>query len=138
MIDGFRHGFFGTSDVSPWLSLASSSAQPGGGLRRCACTCCGSATRSATEFAGETDGSRSAFVCCGPALIACSAAKRSGASAFPTQRRRPDSIESDFLGAFPRGMRELGYVEGKNLSIEWRFADGDPGRLPNWPRNWCA
>jgi len=21
MIDGFRHGFFGTSDVSPWLSL---------------------------------------------------------------------------------------------------------------------
>jgi ABC-2 type transport system permease protein len=22
MIDGFRNGFFGTSDVSPWLSLA--------------------------------------------------------------------------------------------------------------------
>jgi ABC-2 type transport system permease protein len=22
MIDGFRHGFFGQSDVSPWLSLA--------------------------------------------------------------------------------------------------------------------
>ena len=22
IIDGFRHGFFGTSDVSPWLSLA--------------------------------------------------------------------------------------------------------------------
>jgi len=22
MIDGFRHGFFGTSDVSPWTSLA--------------------------------------------------------------------------------------------------------------------
>ena len=21
MIDGFRHGFFGTGDVSPWLSL---------------------------------------------------------------------------------------------------------------------
>jgi ABC-2 type transport system permease protein len=21
MIDGFRHGFFGTSDVSPWISL---------------------------------------------------------------------------------------------------------------------
>ena len=26
MIDGFRHGFFGTSDVSPWLSLAIVSA----------------------------------------------------------------------------------------------------------------
>ena len=22
MIDGFRYGFFGTSDVSPWLSLS--------------------------------------------------------------------------------------------------------------------
>jgi len=22
MIDGFRYGFFGTADVSPWLSLA--------------------------------------------------------------------------------------------------------------------
>ena len=22
MIDGFRHGFFGVSDVSPWTSLA--------------------------------------------------------------------------------------------------------------------
>jgi putative ABC transport system substrate-binding protein len=27
-------------------------------------------------------------------------------------------------------MRELGYVEGKNLLLEWRFADGDVARLP--------
>ena len=27
-------------------------------------------------------------------------------------------------------MRELGYVEGKNLVIEWRFADGKLERLP--------
>jgi hypothetical protein len=26
MIDGFRHGFFGVSDVSPWTSLASCGA----------------------------------------------------------------------------------------------------------------
>src|SRR6267142_889926 len=44
---------------------------------------------------------------------------------FLTQRRRPDSIDSDFIGGFPRGMRELGYVEGKNLVIEWRFANGE-------------
>jgi len=49
---------------------------------------------------------------------------------FLTQRRRPDSIDSDFIGAFPRGMRELGYVEGKNLVIEWRFDDRSE-RLPD-------
>jgi putative ABC transport system substrate-binding protein len=27
-------------------------------------------------------------------------------------------------------MRELGYVEGKNLVIEWRSADGKAERLP--------
>ncbi|MGH8674199.1 MAG: ABC transporter substrate-binding protein [Burkholderiales bacterium] len=31
---------------------------------------------------------------------------------------------------FPRGMRELGYVEGKNFVIEWRYADGKNERLP--------
>jgi len=32
--------------------------------------------------------------------------------------------------AFMQGMRELGYVEGKNLIIEWRLADGKVERLP--------
>ena len=44
--------------------------------------------------------------------------------------RRPVSLDTDNYGAFPRGMRELGYVEGKNLVIEWRFADGQYERLP--------
>jgi putative ABC transport system substrate-binding protein len=32
--------------------------------------------------------------------------------------------------AFLQGLRDLGYVEGKNLVIEWRFADGKLERLP--------
>jgi putative ABC transport system substrate-binding protein len=27
-------------------------------------------------------------------------------------------------------MRELGYIEGTNLTIDWRFADGEYDRLP--------
>jgi putative ABC transport system substrate-binding protein len=34
------------------------------------------------------------------------------------------------LGAFQQSMRHLGYVEGQNLVIEYRSADGDAKRLP--------
>ena len=27
------------------------------------------------------------------------------------------------MGGFPQGMRELGYVEGRDFVIEWRFAE---------------
>ena len=49
---------------------------------------------------------------------------------FLSSRRRPDSSDLDFIGPFTQGMRDLGYVEGKNLLIEWRFADGKAERLP--------
>ena len=32
--------------------------------------------------------------------------------------------------AFAQGMRELGYIEGKNLVIEWRTGGGKIDRLP--------
>ena len=48
---------------------------------------------------------------------------------FLVPRSRP-ALDSDYVFAFPRAMRDLGYVEGKNLVIEWRFADGNTERLP--------
>ena len=49
---------------------------------------------------------------------------------FLVAAARPPSIDAHYMGAFVRGLRDLGYVEGKNFAIEWRFADGNYQRLP--------
>src|SRR5262249_45387292 len=43
---------------------------------------------------------------------------------------RETSLETGRYQAFVEGMRERGYVEGKTLVIEARYADGSAGRLP--------
>jgi putative ABC transport system substrate-binding protein len=43
-----------------------------------------------------------------------------------------DSRESSAAPRFlPKQLGELGYIEGQNLQIEWRFADGNIARLPD-------
>src|SRR4029453_10992449 len=39
-------------------------------------------------------------------------------------------LEKVWLGAFLQGLRELGYVEGKNIVVERRYASGRYEQLP--------
>ena len=58
------------------------------------------------------------------------------AEAQQANKPRRIGVLSPRLGIEPRddtfrkGLRELGYIEGKNLVIEWRFAEEKPERLP--------
>jgi hypothetical protein len=37
---------------------------------------------------------------------------------------------ADRLGAFHQGLREIGFVEGQNVPVEYRWAQSQYGRLP--------
>ena len=41
------------------------------------------------------------------------------------------SSESTGRDAFLQGLRDLGYVEGKNIAIEYRYTEGEIDRLPD-------
>src|SRR5215470_19944301 len=44
---------------------------------------------------------------------------------------RSSTREVGQVEAFRQGLRELGYVEGQNIAIEYRYAEGVEERLPN-------
>ena len=46
---------------------------------------------------------------------------------FLHPRSHADTVTT--IAAFGRGLRETGFIEGENLAIEYRFADGQPARL---------
>src|SRR5215471_16340118 len=48
------------------------------------------------------------------------------ARAAPTPTAPDSSAE-----ALRQGLRSLGYIEGKNLAIEYRYFEGKPDRIPN-------
>jgi putative ABC transport system substrate-binding protein len=64
------------------------------------------------------------------------------APCFPAHAQQPKVPRIGYLGgvslsanadrreAFRQGLRELGYVEGKNINIEWQYAEGKLDRLP--------
>jgi len=43
---------------------------------------------------------------------------------------RPPTDNPYFIESFRQGLHELGYVEGQNIAIEYRFAEGRAERLP--------
>jgi putative tryptophan/tyrosine transport system substrate-binding protein len=42
----------------------------------------------------------------------------------------PSPISAPHAGLFAQGLNDLGYVDGKNVVVEYRFANGDFDRLP--------
>lgn len=49
---------------------------------------------------------------------------------FLTNVSASDSAASLRFDSFRQGLRDLGYVEGKTIVIESRYAEGNPERLP--------
>jgi len=45
---------------------------------------------------------------------------------------QPKDIQSSGYGSIPKGLAELGYVEGQDFTIEWRFANGHYDRFPEF------
>jgi ABC-type uncharacterized transport system substrate-binding protein len=50
---------------------------------------------------------------------------------FLAQINRPDPFEGHIFSALTRRLLELGYTEGRNLVVEWRFGDSKLERLPS-------
>ena len=65
-------------------------------------------------------------------VVTCPAAARAQQPALPVVGYLNSGSEENarFLAAFRQGLKEAGYVERENVSIEYRFAQNQYDRLP--------
>jgi putative ABC transport system substrate-binding protein len=66
--------------------------------------------------------------------VACSLSARAQQPAMPVvgvlSAEWPNAVTADRLRAFRQGLNDTGYVEGRNVMIEYRWAEGRVDRLP--------
>lgn len=64
-------------------------------------------------------------------LIALTAAQRTSPVATIGVLIVPSPVNArSYVAGLERGLEELGYIEGQNITIERRYAEGDVARLP--------
>src|SRR5262245_1776587 len=90
--------------------------------------------RSASAFVPETSMRRREFICfIGGVAATWLLAARAQQSAMPVIgfiNAAPAQSYGPQLAAFLKGLDEKGYVDGRNVTIEYRWADGHYDRLP--------
>ena len=75
---------------------------------------------------------RSIFVCLltTAVLLTVSVVKAQQTARIPRIGFVAGSREGTSIGAFQRGLRDLGYIDGKHIQVEYRYAEGNVDRIP--------